>query len=117
MKREKGKTKNGTNSTDVLCARDISATQSDLNLDGCAAMKNVARDQWKAVAVTADGGLLDQDSELSGVVSDRSKWQAIGPGFRLRVFPLDRAQCRPIRSQHSYLNEVFRPLQPLRKAS
>ena len=56
-------------------------------------MKNVARDQWKAVAVTADGGRLDQDSELSGVVSDRSKWQAIGPDFRLRVFPLDQAQC------------------------
>ena len=107
MKREKGKTKNGTNSTDVPCARDISATQSDLNLDGCAAMKNVARDQWKAVAVTADGGLLDQDSELSGVVSDRSKWQAIGPDFRLRVFPLGQGQVLVTAHQHFHVNEVF----------
>jgi len=46
----------------------------------------------------ADGGVrestkrLDWLSVLSGVVSDRSKWQGQGLDFRLCVFPLDRAQ-------------------------
>ena len=64
-------------------------------------MKNVARDQWKAVAVTADGGLLDQDSELSGVVSDRSK-DSGEPGFELRVF-----RWNGLRSWHVFTNQYI----------
>ena len=64
-------------------------------------MKNVARDQWKAVAVTADGGLLDQDSELSGVVSDRSK-DSGEPGFELRVF-----RWNGLRSWHFFANQYI----------